>query len=270
MRVMMGYRGEEILIKEYNSYYDLDSDMLCFTSKEDMVKSLGCDPEIDTIYILDKNDNVSPFNFDAIRAAHAYYSQRRGDEFTNWVYLSACSNRHNRTKLIAFFKDRKLDFTNGENPASINDVQNPEGKRLYDLTANIDNNLGIIERDQGPFRFYREIIVKDMKDYLRKDNKFDYYYMRKFIMKLASNYHYTFNEPLVKIPQLDIERRKKVIEELKLPFIENLSLSRKKKLDEMTNDREVIVTPIYDIAGDKIDELPYIGEEDNNNKKIVL
>ena len=77
MRVMVGYRGEEILIKEYNSYYDLDSDMLCFLSKDDMAVSLGFDPEIDYIYVLDNNNNVSPFSFDTIRAVHAYYSQKR-------------------------------------------------------------------------------------------------------------------------------------------------------------------------------------------------
>ena len=275
MRVMVGYRGEEILLKEYNSYFDMDSDMLCFKSKEDMVKSLGLDPEIDTVNFMNNNDNVAPFNFDAIRAVHAYYSQKKGDEFTNWVYLSACSNRFNRDKLVAFFHDKTLSFTNGEDPSSINDVQNAEGKRLFDSVSEISRNLNIIQRDKYPLRFYRSTITKYMKEYLRKSNKYDYYYMRKFIMSLVCNYNYSFDKPIVQIPQPDMERREQVVEEFSTLFKENLDLikqDRMKKFEEMTHGEEAIITPLYDIEGDKIDELPYADEEEygDSMKKMIL
>lgn len=276
MRVMVGYRGEEIPLKKYNSYYDMDSDLIYFTSNEDMTSCLGLDPEIDCVYVMDNNGNKLPFNFESARAVHAYYTQRRGDEFANWVYLSACGKSFsNKTKLMAYFYDKMQIFTNGEDPSSIKDVQNPEGKRLYDLTARICNTFGIIKSDKAPLRPYRGVVVDNIKQYLKKDNKYDYYYMRKFIIELACYYGYKFDDPIIKIPQMDMDKREETIKNLKKAFAENLNLVRKKNFDNMTRGEEVIVTPLYDWVGDKTDELPFIDNDDDpprndGPKKIIL
>ena len=271
MKVFAEYRGEEIFLKNYNSYAELDKDLLSFCSKEEIMSKLGLDPSIDSIYILDNNERMKDFDFSTIRTAYSFYENKKGDEFTRWLFMAACDNYHNNKKLTSFFNDRLLRFTNGKSNSSINDVQNKEGKRLHELTKKIRSYLYTYGNSTGTLREFRGIVLGSLEDYLKKNNKYDYYYMRSFALSLVKYYKYNPGKANIKMHALDLNKQREVLEEYKKSiagYIELSKQNKRKALDEMTSE-DIMPSFTYDENGIKNSEIEFL-EEFKDKKNLHL
>ena len=146
MKLIAEYKGEEILLKNYNSYLELDRTLFSFESKEDLMKKLNLDLETDNIYVLDNNGKIMDNDPKMIRTVLSFYEQGKGEEFVKWIYSGISEKDYgwsNKGTLARYFSDRQLEFTKGktENEFNTSSINNNEGKRLYTLIRKIKTNL---------------------------------------------------------------------------------------------------------------------------------
>ena len=267
MRVVAEYRGEEIVLKKYNSYLDLDKDLSSFNDKEELMEKIGLDPEVDNITILDNNGNIIDYDFKVARESLSFYEQKKGDEFIRWIFYSACNNYHNKNKLLSFFSDRIIDFTKNDKNFSENSINNNEGKRIYSVIKNIRNNLIMFGSSTSTLEMGKNEILGHLENYVKKDNKYDYAYMRKFASSLSTKYKYNFEEPKIEIKQTNNEEQIKVLETFKTSIHNFVYPKKQITLDELTKED---IKPIfmYNENGIKNDEKEFL--EEFNKKKLSL
>ena len=261
MQVVLKHFDQIIPLKKYNSYIDLDDDLLSFLSFDDIMEKMGFDSEYNTILVLDNGNNPMKYDYETIRTTRAFYNDKKGDEFVSWIFYSACNNYHNKNKLTNYFDSQLLKFTNGTDKSSLYDIQNPEGKRLYTLTNEVDKKLYSYGTSTGTLREFRSLILPNMRELMKKNGKYNYYYMRKFACTLKAKFRFNPDIPRVKTFKLDVERQENLIR----TFKEVLNKNRMSTIDEMTSE-EPFIPVMYDEDGNKVDEIPFT----NEGKKLYL
>lgn len=267
MRIVAEYRGEEIVLKKYTSYLDLDKDLSSFDSIEEIMSKMGFDPRGDSISILDNNGNPLNYDFKVARETLSFYEQKKGDEFVRRIFYSACDNYHNKNKLFAFFSDRIVDFTKNNSKFDENSINNSEGKRLYSVIKNIRKSLITFGSSTSTLEMGKEEILKNLEDYVKKDNSYDYAYMRKFASSLSTNYKYNFGKPKIKIREISEEEKDKLIYSFNTAIYNYGYPKRQVTLDELTRE-DIIPISVYDEDGIKNDEKEFL--EEFNKKKLSL
>lgn len=267
MRVIVEYKGEEIVLKKYTSYLDLDKDLSSFDSIEEIMSKMGLDPRGDSITILDNNSKPINYNFKVARETLSFYEQKKGDEFVRRIFYSACENYHNKNKLFSFFSDRLIDFTKKDPNFTENSINNSEGRRLYSVIKNIRKSLITFGSSKSTLEMGKEEILKNLEDYVKKDNSYDYAYMRKFASSLSNNYKYNFGNPKIKIREVSKEEKDKLIYSFNTAIYNYGYPKRQVTLDELTRE-DVMPTSVYDEDGIKNDEKEFL--EEFNKKKLSL
>ncbi len=96
---------------------------------------------------------------------------------------------------------------------------------------------------------------------MKKNGKYNYYYMRKFACTLKAKFRFNPDIPRVKTFKLDVERQENLIR----TFKEVLNKNRMSTIDEMTSE-EPFIPVMYDEDGNKVDEIPFT----NEGKKLYL
>lgn len=254
MKVFLKHEDDKILLKNYKSYQEMDHDLLQFSSEEELIRKLGLRLETDEIIIEDNNNNKVVYDFNAERAALSFYEDKKGDEFVSWIYRSGFeipSNKR-RYKLLAFFEDRLNEF-------NASDISYSEGRRTYNLVDKIKDNL-ICFKDSSDYvlRTHINKVTKDIEDYLKEDNKYNYARMRRFASVLVQNYDFKLIEPSVKIYEIDEEKQSKVLKDY-MAKIHNFAFENKQvRMDELVNEEEI--DTIYDEDGIKNDEKEFLEE----------
>ena len=257
MRVVANYRGEEIVLKKYTSYLELDKDLSSFDSSEELMGKMGFDPSIDdSITVLDNNGKPIDYDFKAARETLSFYEQRKGDEFVRWIFYSARNNYHNKKKLIAFFDDRVLDFTKNNSNFDESSISNSEGKRLYSVIKNVRKSLNMFGLNTSTLDMGKSEILRNLEDYVKKDGSYDYAYMRKLACSLSKNYKYNFDKPKVQIEQVSEKEKDKIVYTFNTAIYNYGYPKRQVTLDELTSE-EIMPTSVYDENGEKIDEIPF-------------
>lgn len=262
MKVIADFRGERILLKNYKSYLELDKDFLSFKSKEDLLVKLGLEPNIDDIYIIDNNDKEIDFDYQIIRTTLGFYEQKKCDEFTRWIFNSACDNYHNKNKLFAFFNDRLIKLNNEINENNTND----QLELIKKKTKDVKDSLIMFGYSTGMLRQGRNEVLKNLEEYLKTDNKYSYASMRKMSSSLKNKYSYNFNSTILK-DDIDLERQSKVIKEYKTS-IHNYVYNKKQITIEKLTKTGIEPNSTYDENGIKIDEKEFL--EEFNKKKLHL
>lgn len=222
MRVIAKCKGEEIVLKKYNSYLDLDKDLSQFHSIDELKAHLSFEDE-DNISVLYK-DKIVPLNFDMMKKTISYYENNKGDEFVDWI-LESVDSKEDRKILSVFFDDRLLGFTKNQINFGVDNIDNPEGKRLYKVIGDIRSSLQLFDNDKYLLTHLLESSEEEIKgkikeklkgaisEYLKKDGEYNYGYMRKFSITLANNYGYTINEPTVEPKEITAVEQDKVVNE---------------------------------------------------------
>ena len=269
MRIVAEYRGEEIVLKKYTSYLELDKDLSSFNNYEDLMKKIGLDSKIDSITILDNNKNAVDYDFETARKSLSFYEQKKGDEFVRWIFYSACNNYRNKNRLLSFVNDRILDFTKNDKNFDENSINNNEGKRLYSVIQSTRNSLIMFGTSTSTLEMGRNEIIGNLENYVKKDNRYDYAYMRKFAISLKTKYKYNFNTPKIMIKQVKDEEQVKVLDTFKASIQKYIYQKNQITIDELTRD-EVEPSVMYDINGEKIDEMPFDQETIEKAKNLHL
>lgn len=262
MRVIAKYKGEEILLKSYKSYLDLDKDLCSFETIGDLMKKLELDETRDKIIILDNNGNQISINPDIIRNTISLYDNNQGEKFAEWIVDSASNlkdNYYGREGLFHYFCDRLVEFTNykSEDEFDINDINNREGKRLYLAIKDFKDDF--INYGQTPFSFelFRRKFINDISKYVYKDREYNYGYMRKLVSALTDNYGFILDNQKDNNKKLNLDRQEKVLKNFKTA-IHNHEFDKKQiSIADLGNDEEKI---IYDENGIKIDEKEFLEE----------
>lgn len=256
MKIIVEYQGEEILLKNYNSYLSLDRTLSLFKSKEDLMESLGLNPEFDSVVILDNNGGFIPFNSKVINETLSFYEQGKGEEFINWIYDSSCDPKYwktNAIKLSSYFILRSDEL----NRETIN-KSNPESNRLKRIVKIIKNNLEMFRNLPESLKNFRNDIVPYMCEYVTKNGTYDYAYMRKFVSTLTSVYEYELKESNIKLSETSDKEREKVLEYFKTAIHNHFYDRKQVTIDNVVIDDER--EPIYDENGIKIDEKEFLEE----------
>ena len=222
MKIIAECKGEKIVLKKYSSYLDLDKDLSQFHSIDELKAHLNLEDE-DKILVL-YNDKPIPLNFDMMRKTISYFENKKGDDFVDWI-LDSVDNKDDRGMLSAFFDDRLLGFTKNQTNFGVENIDNPEGRRLYKVLGTIRSSLQLYDNDKYFLTHLLEFSEDEIKakikenlkgaisEYLKKDGEYNYGYMRKFIVALANNYKYTINEPTVEPIEITAVEQDKVVNE---------------------------------------------------------
>lgn len=261
MRIIAEYKGEEIVLKKYTSYLELDKDLLSFEDKKDLMGKLGLDKRTDDIYILDNNGHFVIYDPEIVRTTLSFYENKKGDEFVRWIFYSACNTHDkglNKNKLSKYFMNRSFDFNKGKgkDEFDINDINNNEGRRLYSLIMDIITGLGLYSPAALNSLGTKDVLPK-IESYVKKDNKYDYAYMRKFACVLRRDFDFRFRKSgidLIKVNEKDQER---VLTEFKTSIHNNTYPKKQVTFNDLVDDETV---PTYDENGIKIDEKEFLDE----------
>lgn len=257
MQVIAGYEGENILLKKYTSYLELDRDFSNFHSIEELKAKLDFE-DGDWINVFDNNKNIIHFDSELVRETISFYENKKGDEFVEWITNSSRDIKKNNKVLFTFFSDRLLDFTKGKDNFSINDINNAEGKRLYQTIKKIRNIFEIYGDDLGNFDLANDKLKKEISEYLKKDGEYNYGYMRKFVITLSEMYGFITKIPSVNPKEITSEEQEKVLEKYRTA-IHNHNYSKKQITIENVDLNEES-KPIYDENGIKLDEKEFLEE----------
>jgi hypothetical protein len=270
MKLFVEYKGKKILLKNYTSYLSLDKTLSSFESKESLMNRLGLDLEQDNIYIEDNNGKEMEFNPNVLRTVLSFYEQGRGEDFVKWIYSGISDPNYgwkNKGKLTHYFCERQLDFIKDipEKDFDVNNINNQEGKRLYSLIKKIKESLIIYDVIPATFETFKFEIIPDLDKYIRKNDSYDYAYMRKFIMSLVSDFNYELKEPEISLRDINSHEQEKIIKDLETKIHNYIYSKNQITLDELSNEE---VIPMYDEDGIKLDEKEFL--EEFNTKKIHL
>lgn len=262
MKLYVKYNGEDIFLKNYNSYLSLDKMLSLFESKEHLMTLLDLDPEVDNLFILDKNDKPLLINNKLSRTTVSFYEQGKGEEFVNWIYDGVTNNKNakmNAAKLSRYFVIR-LHELNDE----IQKKPNPEGRRLQKIVRKIKENLEMFRGSPEALKSFEKDIVPPINEYIKRSGTYDYAYMKKFASSLISSFEYEVEEPSIRLRDINEKEQEAVIEGFKTVIYNHFYPRRQVTIDNVVLDEQ---EPIYDENGIKIDEKEFL-EEFKNNKKL--
>lgn len=265
MKLIANYRGEEISLKTYRSYYELDKELINFKSKSELMKKLGLVEDVDDIYVRVNKDITTDIDIEAIRSTLSFFDQGKNDQFVDWVYSSASEskNNKNKTKLRTFFYDRLLEFTKGKEEFSENDIGNEVGKSIYLSIKNAIDKMNmygfrkVTNKSGYVDHLGKKEVISPMSAYLQRNNIYDYVAMRNFAIKLKS-YNFEYMKPNIDLKEIDKKEQSKILESYMTP-IHNYAYSKKQiTLDELTKENEE--ESVYDENGIKTDEKEFLEE----------
>lgn len=267
MKIVAEYKGDEILLKNFNSYLELDRVLSSFESKEDLIRKLNLDEETDNIYVLDNNGKIIDYNPKMLRAVASFYEQGKGEEFVDWIFSGTYDEKYgwsNKGRLKRYFLERQSEFTKdkSEDEFDIGTINNREGKRLYSLIRRIKDNLVTFDVIPSTFRTFRYEIIPDLLEYVKRNGTLDYAYMRKFANTLAVDYFYSLGEPNIKINEINKDVQKSTVNSFKNTIYNYLYNKNQSKIDELTIEKNGSKDVIYDVDGIKIDEKEFLEEFD--------
>lgn len=214
MKIILSMPEENILLKNCKSYVELDTILSHFSSKEDIVLRLGLEDEAE-LRVLDNNGNDIAYNSDLIRSTLSFYEKNKGDEFVDWIYDSSKDKKtcdKNGTKLRQYFLNKLMDFSKTDKNDDMN-VNNPEVKRLYRTCLRIIEQLEFFDGSYGTLDLFQQQITPFINEYVKKNGKYDYSYMRKFVSSLDVVYDYNFIKPKIDLISFSEEEQNKIIED---------------------------------------------------------
>lgn len=265
MKLVANYRGEEIPLKTYKTYYELDKELINFKSKAELMNKLGLVEDVDDIYVRINKDTKSDIDIDALRATLSFFEQGKNDQFVDWIYSSASKSKSNKnkTKMRLFFSDRLLDFTKGDENFSINNINNAEGKSVYLTIKNTIKQIEMFGFREVTNKHWaidyvgRQNVIDQLRAYVKRNGIYDYVAMRNFATKLTS-YKFDFAKPNVELIEINKEKQANILESYMTP-IHNYAYSKKQiTLDELTEDKKM--NSVYDENGVKVDEKEFLEE----------
>lgn len=231
MKIIAEYQGEEILLKNYNSYLSLDKTLSLFESKDHLQARLDLDLDEDRLFILNNNESQIPYNASAIRATLSFFEQGKGEDFVNWIYDSATTSdnwKSNANKLSVYFITR-INMLDNEEKA------NPESNRLKKIVRKIKSNLEMFRCSPEALKDFKNDIVPYINEYVKKNGVYDYSYMRKFVSELVND-GYVLNEPNITLREINENEQEKVIDELRVN-IDNNNYSKKQiSFDDLSSN----------------------------------
>ena len=255
MKVIAVINGEKIVISNYNSYIDMDRDLLSFNSMQDLINKMNFD--IDEIIVLDNNKNPINYDFNTTRTAFSFFENKKGDQFVSWIYYSACDNYHNKKRLSLFFDDILLKFTKGQDEFNENDISNSSGRKRYQLIKEIRGKLYTYGTTTGTLREWANSVKPYIEKYVKEDKKYNYASMRNFACSLIGKYGYKPNKPQIKLIKPDEEKQTQIISKYERAIQNYLYAKSQVRIEDVYRDD---YNSDYDENGIKNDEKEFLEE----------
>ena len=215
MKIILSTPNENILLKNCKSYIELDKILSHFSSKEEILFRLGYDEDEARISVLDNNGLEIPYNSKLIRSVLSFYEKDKGNEFVDWIYDSSKEKEFcdkNSGKLRQYFPNKLTDFTKTDENDD-RSVNNPEVRRLYRTCLRVIEQLEFFDGSYGALELFKKQIIPFIEEYVKRNGKYDYSYMRKFAASLDVVYDYNFIEPKIDLVNFSEEEQDKIIED---------------------------------------------------------
>lgn len=258
MRIILSTPNNKILLKNCKSYLELDKIISAFSSKNEIIAKLDLDEDAELI-VLDNDGKQIVCDCDLIRKTISFYEQDKGNEFIDWIYEGSQGDEYganNRGRLHEYFLNSMNDLANENNKLN---TKIAEGRRLHGLCLNIVKELGFFDGTPATLKQFRDYIVPSMNEYVKRNSKYDYAYMRKFVTSLVCFFGYKLEEPKIDVKTTTFEEQEKILKEFKTRIHNHLYDQKQVTISDLENQKEEVV-PIYDENGIKIDEKEFLEE----------
>lgn len=273
MKIILRTLKDEILLKNCRSYLELDKILSYFASKEEIVARLNYNDDEAKILVLDNNGNEIPYSSDIIRATLSFYEQEKGEEFINWIYESSSKGEnsgYNSGRIHYFFLGRLRDFNMVEGE---NNVKNPEGERLHSIINKLIDKLDYYDNSAGNLRVYKDKILPLLNEYVKRNGRYDYNYMRKFASALYFIYDYEFDKPKIEIREQREDEKDRIVNNFETAIHNYFYPQRQVRFEDIMDEpiQEELSEPVYDENGIKNEEKEFLEEfiEQEKAKKNI-
>lgn len=261
MKIVLRTLDEEIVLKKYNSYLDLDKVLTTFHNNEEILAKLNLDEETSEIVVLDNHDREMEYNTDILKKTLAYYTSGKGEEFISWIFDATADSKLgslNTSKLLQYFIIKSNDFTKGDANFDANNINNPAGQILFSLIGKIKEELNMYNVSPETYEKNRNKIEPFINEYVKRNGEYDYAAMRKFANTLAVDIYYQFGKTDIKVKEATEEEQETILKDFENTIRKHFNQTVEESIEQETT---------YDENGIKNEEKEFLEEF---NKKLKL